>query len=107
MIRSILRLPVTIDQEAEFEQAFARLEVFAKAAQVASMRTAELLRPMAVPTEMRSSELSVYVVTATWTGPDDYRRWLESPVRAAPSEHLSRYVAPNGAGGLYAVVERF
>ncbi|HEY6103197.1 MAG TPA: antibiotic biosynthesis monooxygenase [bacterium] len=98
MIRSIIRLNVEAGHEYEFEIQFRERGVLRRAREIAQMRTAELLRPLAG---------GPYTVIATWDSAEDYAVWVNSPIRgelSATPPQLSQPVAP---ADLYEIVERF
>ena len=98
VIRSIIRLSVEPGREREFEDQFRQRGVLRRAREIARMRTAELLRPMAG---------RPYTVIATWDSAEDYAVWVNSPIRgelSATPPQLSKPVAP---ADLYEIVERF
>ena len=98
MIRTIIKLKVASGREREFEDTFRTRGVLALARDVARLRTGELLRPL------RAGD--PYVVIATWDSPEDYARWVNSPLRgqvnsAAP---ISEPVAP---ADLFEIVDAY
>jgi heme-degrading monooxygenase HmoA len=92
-----LRLSVRPGRERAFEAQFQRLRVLARAAEVAGMRSGELLRPR---------QGADYVVVGTWDHAQDYQRWVESPVRAEIGKHLEEFTL-TGVGDLFEVVETY
>jgi heme-degrading monooxygenase HmoA len=92
MLRSVLSvLQITVKPGADLAGAFADLEVFEHSRRSGGFRGGRLLRPLA--------DGAPYLVVAQWDGPDDYLRWLDSPVRAAIGKQLERLLDGEAATG--------
>jgi heme-degrading monooxygenase HmoA len=81
-----------------FEEQFRKLRVLAHAADVAGMRSGELLRP---------EQGTDYLVVATWDHPRDYQRWAESQTRAELGQQMKEFTGPRGTGDLYDIVDAY
>lgn len=94
---SVLRIPVRPGAEEEFARIFDQLRVFEEAQKAAGLLHGRLLRPR-TPGEP-------FVVVGEWESPDDYQRWLESPVRGRLARSLEQLADEEPAAGeIYTVV---
>src|SRR5919108_3742253 len=93
-VTSVLRLPVRGDAVDDFARAFVELDVFGHSRRSGGFLGGRLLRPLAPGAPA--------VVIADWNSADDYRRWLQNPVRANLSERVAPLLAGEvAAGDLY------
>jgi heme-degrading monooxygenase HmoA len=75
---SVLRLSAR--PGVDLAEAFERLEIFEHSRRSGGFLHGRLLRPLQAG--------APYVVLAEWENDDDYRRWLENPMRAELGEQL-------------------
>jgi heme-degrading monooxygenase HmoA len=90
---SVLRLPVRPGSEDALVRVFAELEIFRRSEESGGFLGGRLLRP-------RSG--SHFLVIAEWESDDDYRTWLENPVREELGAHIEPLLTGDvQAGELY------
>jgi heme-degrading monooxygenase HmoA len=77
---SVLALSVRPSARAAFTQRFAELRVFELARQSGGFMSGRLLIPVA--------EDANFLVVADWQSAEDYRAWLDNPIRAELTREL-------------------
>jgi heme-degrading monooxygenase HmoA len=96
---SVLTLPVRAGAEEAIARAYDEAEIFEHSRRSGGFLGARLLRPLRVG--------DPFLVIAEWESEDDYRRWLDNPIR----ESIGARIAPHltgevGAGALYEDAQR-
>jgi heme-degrading monooxygenase HmoA len=87
---SLLRLLPRPGAADELARRFGALEIFEHSRRSGGFLGGRLLRPV---------EGDVFVVTAEWETEDDYRRWLDNPVRAELGAELEPLLDADVASG--------
>jgi heme-degrading monooxygenase HmoA len=88
---SLLRLPVRADAVDELARAFGELDVFGHSRRSGGFLGGRFLRPLAADAPA--------VVVGEWQSADDYRGWLENPVRAELGERIAPLLTGEVAAG--------
>ena len=87
---SVLRLLPRPGEADELARRFGALEIFDHSRQSGGFLGGRLLRPL---------EGDAFVVVAEWETEDDYRRWLDNPVRAELGAELEPLLDADVASG--------
>ena len=87
---SVLRLLPRPGEADELARRFGTLEIFGHSRRSGGFLGGRLLRPL---------EGDAFVVVAEWETEDDYRRWLDNPVRAELGAELEPLLDADVASG--------
>ena len=97
--RSVLTIRTKPGRRDELVELFTRLQILEKASRQEGFISSEVHVPVDGDDHV--------LVTATWTSPDAYRGWLESPVREEMRPELEQLADGEPESRVYEIVETF